>query len=83
MVRRSLAQLQCLMSGVMQNLLSSSHVDRSVSPWLIVGIHRPLYVPYPHHSNRKVAKHLRKGLEPLFSKYKVRLRGTPVLCTSS
>jgi len=55
----------------LESLLASKLVDRAVTPWLIVGIHRPLYVPYPHHSNRVVARHLRQGIEPLFSKHKV------------
>lgn len=29
-------------------------VDRCKTPWLILAIHRPLYVIHPHHSNRKV-----------------------------
>lgn len=33
-------------------------VDRCVTPWLLVGMHRPMYVPYPHKSNRVVGRHL-------------------------
>lgn len=29
-------------------------VDRCKTPWLILAIHRPLYVIHPHHANRKV-----------------------------
>lgn len=29
-------------------------VDRCSTPWLIVGMHRPMYVVYPHKSNRVV-----------------------------
>ena len=29
-------------------------VDRCVTPWLILLIHRPLYVVHPHKSNRVV-----------------------------
>jgi hypothetical protein len=40
-------------------------VDRCVTPWLVVAGHRPLYVPFPHKSNREVGDHLRGFLEPL------------------
>ena len=33
-------------------------VDRCCTPWLVVGMHRPMYVPYPHKSNRVVGRHL-------------------------
>lgn len=46
-------------------------VDRCKTPWLLVAIHRPLYVVKPHHVNRKVAKHLRKQLEDVLVKYGV------------
>ena len=39
-------------------------VDRCVTPWLVVAGHRPLYVPFPHKSNREVGDHLRRFLEP-------------------
>lgn len=29
-------------------------VDRCATPWLIVGMHRPMYVVFPHKSNRIV-----------------------------
>jgi hypothetical protein len=29
-------------------------VDRCRTPWLVLGIHRPLYAIYPHHNNRRV-----------------------------
>lgn len=41
-------------------------VDRSQSPWLIVLIHRPLYVAHPHKSNRIVGQHLTEILEEDF-----------------
>jgi hypothetical protein len=46
-------------------------VDRCVSPWLVLAIHRPLYVVYPHKSNRYVGDHLRASLEPLLREYRV------------
>lgn len=46
-------------------------VDRCVSPWLVIAIHRPLYVVYPHKSNRYVGDHLRASLEPLLREYRV------------
>ncbi|BDA43217.1 probable inactive purple acid phosphatase 27 [Coccomyxa sp. Obi] len=46
-------------------------VDRCVTPWLLVGMHRPMYVPYPHKSNRVVGRHLQDILEDLFLKHEV------------
>ena len=48
-------------------------VDRCRTPWLIVGMHRPMYVVFPHKSNRVVGAHLRRVLEPLFNRYEVDL----------
>ena len=33
-------------------------IDRCVTPWLVVGAHRPMYVVHPHKSNRIVAGQL-------------------------
>ena len=30
-------------------------IDRCLTPWLVVGMHRPMYVVHPHKSNRIVA----------------------------
>lgn len=46
-------------------------VNRCKTPWLVVMIHRPLYVAYPHKSNRVVGEHLRSILEDLFLEYNV------------
>eukprot|EP00193_Tetraselmis_chui_P004558 CAMPEP_0177763180 /NCGR_PEP_ID=MMETSP0491_2-20121128/6735_1 /TAXON_ID=63592 /ORGANISM="Tetraselmis chuii, Strain PLY429" /LENGTH=542 /DNA_ID=CAMNT_0019279273 /DNA_START=314 /DNA_END=1942 /DNA_ORIENTATION=+ len=46
-------------------------VDRCVTPWLIVGFHRPMYVAHPHHGNTRVGKHLRREFEHLLSKHNV------------
>jgi acid phosphatase type 7 len=46
-------------------------VDRCKTPWLLLAIHRPLYVVKPHHANRRVAKHLRDELEDVLVKYGV------------
>lgn len=48
-------------------------VDRCVTPWLVVAMHRPMYVVYPHKSNRRVADHLRGQLEGLFNEVEVDL----------
>ena len=37
----------------------------------MVGSHRPIYVVYPHKSNRDVGEHLRDYLEDLLLEYKV------------
>lgn len=47
----------------LENELST--IDRCIHPWLIVMMHRPLYVAYPHKSNRKVGRHLANILEDL------------------
>lgn len=48
-------------------------VDRCRTPWLVVLMHRPMYVVFPHKSNRIVADHLRGQLEALFEHAKVDL----------
>ncbi|PSC73373.1 inactive purple acid phosphatase 2 [Micractinium conductrix] len=53
--------------------LDLSRVDRCTTPWVIVGMHRPMYVVYPHKSNRIVGDHLRDQLEDLFNEYQVDL----------
>ena len=34
-------------------------VDRCRTPWVVLSMHRPMYVVYPHKSNRVVGDHLR------------------------
>jgi len=48
-------------------------VDLSKTPWVIVLIHRPLYVVLPHKSNRIVGEHLAEMLEDTFIERKVSL----------
>ena len=48
-----------------------ANVDRCSTPWLMVMSHRPLYVVYPHTSNRDVGAHLRDSLEDLLIEYRV------------
>lgn len=48
-------------------------VDRCRTPWLVVAMHRPMYVVFPHKSNRVVGDHLRGQLEGLFDDYEVDL----------
>ena len=50
-----------------------ARVDRCRTPWLVVLMHRPMYVVFPHKSNRIVADHLRNQLEDLFEHAKVDL----------
>ena len=40
-------------------------VDRCTTPWSILALHRPLYVPFPHKANRAFGAVLRAALEPL------------------
>lgn len=44
---------------------------RCVTPWLVVLLHRPMYVVYPHKSNREVGEHIRGQIEPLLLQHKV------------
>lgn len=46
-------------------------VDRLQYPWLIILIHRPLYIAYPHKSDRIVGEHLRELLLETFVANKV------------
>eukprot|EP00775_Hariotina_reticulata_P005096 gene5096-5337_t len=46
-------------------------VDRCATPWLVVLLHRPIYVVYPHKSNREVGEHIRSNIEDLLLLYKV------------
>ena len=48
-------------------------IGRSNTPWVIVLIHRPLYVVLPHKSNRIVGEHLIEMLEDTFVEQKVSL----------
>jgi len=48
-------------------------VDRCKTPWVVLIMHRPMYVVFPHKSNRIVASHLRKQLEQLLNKHEVDL----------
>lgn len=48
-------------------------VDRCVTPWLVVLLHRPMYVVFPHKSNREVGEHIRAQIEPLLLQHKVDL----------
>lgn len=41
-------------------------MDRCATPWLAVAMHRPMYVVFPHKSNRVVGRHLRESLEGVF-----------------
>jgi hypothetical protein len=46
-------------------------VDRSVTPWLVLAIHRPLYETEQYPSDFAVANGLRAILEPTLLKYRV------------
>jgi acid phosphatase type 7 len=48
-------------------------VNRSVTPWLIVVIHTPLYNTFSHHLNDPQIFAAKEHLEPLFVKYKVNM----------
>lgn len=40
-------------------------IDRCTTPWSLLALHRPLYVPFPHKANRAFGALLRAALEPL------------------
>lgn len=54
-------------------LLLPAAACRCVTPWLVVLLHRPMYVVYPHKSNREVGEHIRAQIEPLLLDHKVDL----------
>ena len=46
-------------------------VDRSVSPWVVVMMHRSIYGRTESAKEQKVSNHLQQALEPLFRRYHV------------
>jgi hypothetical protein len=50
-----------------------SSVDRSVTPWVFVTFHRPIYDSETHEGERITTEHLREMVEPVFVKYNVDL----------
>ena len=55
-------------------------VDRSITPWVIVGGHRPALIDSPyivnkeyHTGDQEVSELMLKALEPLWARYKVSL----------
>lgn len=61
------------------------HVNRTRTPWLIVSLHRPMYIDSTYvgtaTSDQSVAQLLRTNVEPLFWKYKVNV-GACATCGS-
>ena len=45
--------------------------DRTVTPWLLVAFHAPLYTTFVGHVNESEAVNMKKAMEPLFVKYGV------------
>ena len=50
-----------------------SAVDRSITPWVIVTSHRPIYTTQVNIGDYIVSTFLAKALDPLFEKYQVNL----------
>lgn len=50
-----------------------SEVDRTLTPWLVVESHRPIYNPQNHPSNTKIQNLMRKHIEPLLQEARVDL----------
>ena len=48
-------------------------VNRTVTPWLVVSFHCPLYTTFTGHVNEKQAVNMKEAMEPLFIQYKVNL----------
>ena len=48
-------------------------VDRSVTPWIILVGHRPMYCSIDFQSDYQVSLHIQKALEELFHKFQVNL----------
>lgn len=55
----------------MRNCTAVLMLHRCTTPWLVVLLHRPMYVVYPHKSNREVGEHIRNQIEPLLLQHKV------------
>merc|ERR1719494_801376 len=49
------------------------HVDRSITPWVILGGHRPMYASQKLYGDFVVAAHMRELFEELLYKYRVDL----------
>lgn len=47
--------------------------DRSITPWLLVAFHAPLYTTFLGHENETEAVTMREATEPLFVEYGVNL----------
>ena len=50
-----------------------AHVDRSLTPWLIVAFHSPLYTTFIGHVNEQQALNMKQAMEPLFGQYGVNI----------
>lgn len=46
-------------------------IDRSVTPWVIVGFHCPIYTTFLGHENEPQSQNMKKSMEPLFVEYGV------------
>lgn len=50
-----------------------SKVNRSVTPWLVVSFHSPIYNTFADHVNETQAEEMLQAMEPLFVSHKVNL----------
>lgn len=57
----------------LESQLRQANVERSVTPWLLVAFHSPLYTTFRGHVNEAVAIRMRLAMEPLFLRYNVNL----------
>lgn len=66
--------MPCCCRFILQDLAA---VDRGVTPWVVVNMHRPIYtsstVGVGPSSVIRVAEDLRAALEPIFMLYQVRM----------
>jgi acid phosphatase type 7 len=50
-----------------------NHINRTITPWVIVTFHAPIYTTFRGHNNESEAQHMQQSMEELFDSYHVNL----------